>query len=239
MKPRFFNCWLLISLVALLSLALSDSTSRAGTYTETFSGPLNPDIWEVYTSGHGETVEVAGGELVIKVPAAPAGVNYYAGIRSKFNHGPGAFQEQVDYRLVTWPTANRAGAGLFAVNMNNLRTQIYEYSAGWHEYEAIQVTMTGGYNYLKLPGNSAGTLLLKRDSDLTAWGMYWSGSAWVDICHNTITWDGKFQLGITAGGGSNPDGKAVEVDFDNFKITGVNVPQVGGALPGTSLLLLE
>ena len=64
---------ILVKLVIFLSLALAVSAAQAGTYTETFSGPLNPNIWEVFSSGEGVTINVTGGELVITIPAHATG----------------------------------------------------------------------------------------------------------------------------------------------------------------------
>jgi hypothetical protein len=231
-----------VNLLILFSIIFSAFISHAGTYTETFSGPLNPNIWEVFTSGHGETVEVTDGKLVIKVPGIPTGQTYYAGIRSKFDHGD-KFEATVGYELITWPWDNKASAGIYGSNMNTIRKQVNEYSLGPHWFEVASADFHGNGGYVKLAseglqGGMTGSLRLTYQN-LTGDGYYNLGAGWQPIYgyspHND---DGKFMLQVVEWGGSAGAGKDVEVHFDNFKISGPNVHVVKN-MPAIYLLLLN
>ena len=213
----------------LVSLVLAVSPSQAGTYKETFSGPLNPNIWEVFTSGHGETVEVINGKLVIKIPAVPGDQSYYAGIRSKFDHGC-PFEAQVDYDLVTWPAwDNKASAGIYAETMYAVRTQVDDYYNGPHWFERAYAYFHGNVYQVNLApegqqGGMTGSLRLIYNSDLGADGKYNIGAGWQSIGGYSPNHDGgPFILQVSEWGSRNTPGKAVEVHFDNFIITSANV----------------
>lgn len=232
--------WLIFGIM-LLNLILAVSPSQAGTYKETFSGPLNPNIWEVFTSGHGETVEVINGKLVIKVPGIPANQTYYAGIRSKFNHGAN-FEANVDYDLITWPWDNKASAGLSGSSMYTVRKQQNEYWLGPHWFEVAEASFHGNYAYKKLApegqqGGMTGSLRLTRKQDVDADGYYNVGDGWQQIYGDNQTGDDKFVLQVSEWGGSAGAGKDVEVHFDNFIITGANVHR--DISPIVALLLFD
>jgi hypothetical protein len=245
MKLHVIQRNLLFILVGLFSLALPVCSSQAATYTETFSGPLNPKIWEVFTSGHGETVEVQDGHLVIKIPAVPGDQTYFAGIRSTFDHGYPC-EAQVDYNLVTWPAwDNKASAGIYGESMYVIRTQINDYFYGSHWFECACASFHGNVYQAHLApegvqGGMQGSLRLSYHPTLAGDGYYNIGEGWQPIGGYSPHSDGgPFILQVTEWGSRNTPGKDVEVHFDNFSITGPNVPKRTAALPADYLLLLD
>jgi len=223
--------------VLSLALALAVAAAQANTYTETFSGPLNPRIWETYSSGEGVTINVTDGHLVITMPAHAAGTGTYsAGIRTKFNTGT-AWQSQVDYKLVTWPEWYdwTLQVGLWGSGenlMQAIRTQRWDY--GWHEI--VSVNFHGNQYQKYVDGNIEGSLRLWRNSGGGVGGDYNIGSGWQAIgSFGYNPGDGPFVLQVVTGPGAG----AVEVHFDNFVITGVNVPKFGAGMAAVDLLLLD
>jgi hypothetical protein len=155
----------------LIFTALLVHPVHGATYTETFDGPLNPALWEVYTGGHGETVTVENGKLVIIIPAKPGPQGrYYAGIKSTFNHG-GVFTSTVDFTLVQWPRLPGAWTGLRSDQMEIGR--LFEYNYG--PKESARTVFYGGatYNY---GACSVGSLQLSRDASNVARGKVDRGS---------------------------------------------------------------
>jgi hypothetical protein len=212
--------WLILTIL-VLNLILAVSPSQAGTYKETFSGPL-PSFFTLETHGEGVTATVTGGKLVITIPAH-ATDSYYARLQTTFNTGT-AFQSQVDYNLVTWPQWYdwTLQAGLWATggNMNAIRTQRDEYYLGHHWYEIASASFHGNQYQAHLPAdNREGSLRLTRNSASGGDGSYDIGSGWQPIGGTTHSGDGPFVLQALTGPGAG----AVEVHFDNYIITGPNV----------------
>jgi hypothetical protein len=232
MGSQVRNRLMLSAALLLVILALTVS-AQAGTYTETFNGPL-PSFLTLETYGTGVTATITGGELVINIPAHTSG-SYYARILTTFNTGT-AFQTQVDYNLVTWPQWYdwTLQAGLWATDytMNAIRTQRDEYYLGPHWYEIASDIFHGNQYQAHLPAdNRTGALRLTRNSASGGDGYYDIGSGWQPIGgYSPHTGDGPFVLQAITG----PGAAAVEVHFDNFMITGDNVVV---PLPPTALLL--
>ncbi len=205
----------------LVFTALSAHPVQGATYTETFDGPLNPALWEVYTGGHGETVTVENGKLVIIIPAKPGPQGrYYAGIKSTFNHG-GVFTSRVDFTLVKWPRLPGAWAGLRSDQMEIGRS--FQYNSGAHEY--IRTVFYGGPRYMD-GACSVGSLQLSRDAGNVARGKVDRGSGWEEVDNRIVNEDGRFQVEAESG---NED-EVIRIEFDNFTITGANVPAAGSSL---------
>lgn len=225
---RFGRLMLLVILVLCAGPLVC--AAQANTYTETFDGPL-PSFFTVITSGHGETVSVSGGKLVITIPSHTTG-SYYAGIQTTFNTGT-AFQSQVDYNLTTWPQwydwTIQAGLWGASGEMNAIRTQRNDY--GYHDI--VSANFHGNQYQKYVDDNLSGSLLLWRNSSSGAGGKYYipGFSDFKEIGGYSPQYsDGPFVLQVTSGSGAG----AVEVRFDNFKITGDNVVV---PLPPAALLL--
>ena len=95
-----------------------------------------------------------------------------------------------------------------------------------------------GNQYQKyLPAdNRLGSLRLWRNSGGGVGGDYNIGSGWQAIgSYGAHNGDGPFVLQVNTGSGA----AAMEVHFDNFVITGVNVPNLAAGLAALDLLLLD
>lgn len=94
-KPHA-GAWLLAA-----SLAAAAGSAQAETYVETFSGPLNPTLWNLNALGN--DYQVSGGELIF---------TRHSGDSSRLSFLPeliGNFDVSFEYRLIQWDYIYAAG----------------------------------------------------------------------------------------------------------------------------------
>ena len=182
---------------------------HAETYTETFSGDLNPAIWTVHTDP-GASVTVENGRLKCTVPQHDPYANAY--IESTFSVGS-VFSSQVDYTLTESLVASSGRP------VSRSRTCMHARQRKPGIGDCWEANFYGNYNYA-VAGNLVGSVLLARGDNGVAFGDYNVGSGWQQIAAYGDGADGHILLGLF----SWPAGSGTTAYFDNFSITSANAP---------------
>jgi hypothetical protein len=175
-NPRAVGKYIAALLAA--TLAAAASPARADSYVETFSGPLNPAIWEVTTGGN--DLSVTDGELVFTRQASDFG-------RLRFvPELIGNFDVSFRYRLINWPLNYGFGDRL-QLSVHNLLFPSQGHAINRRQ-EVGSLDHVGILNgahccFATAPGNSA-TLRITRAAGLVTLSLD-DGSGWQNMGQTT------------------------------------------------------
>jgi hypothetical protein len=154
------------------TLAAAATPARADSYVETFSGPLNPAIWQVTTGGN--DLSVTGGELVFTRLASDFG-------RLRFVPALiGDFDVSFRYRLINWPLMY-AGGDRLQLSVHNLPSQGHAINRRQEVGTLNHVGILNGAHccFATALGNSA-TLRITRAAGLVTLSLD-AGSGWQNL----------------------------------------------------------
>jgi hypothetical protein len=160
------------------TLAAAATPARADSYVETFSGPLNPAIWQVTTGGNG--LSVSGGELVFTRLASDF---------SRLRFVPeliGDFDVSFRYRLIYWPITYAFGDRL-QLSVHNVPSQGHAIGRQ-NEIDAHFGILNGSVCCSAVRSGTSGALRITRAAGLvTLW--YDVGSGWQNMGQTTDSRD--------------------------------------------------
>ncbi len=223
--------WTVLVLVLVMMLTASAAAPRlyaqALDPTDNFDdGVIDPLKWFSYATPEASVAET-GGKLAITTPASGASVEAELTSRWKLR---GAFDVQVDYELLSWPTDTYAGLALI-LGLPGDNCSVQRASVDWNDphqlYLAHYLWAQGGEVAGLTPTtDTAGTLRLVRDAEGILTAMYRSaGTAdWVTIyTAPTPAIDTRILLAAW-GDGTTP----LSITFDNLV---VNSGEVISLLP--------
>jgi hypothetical protein len=163
---------MLARLVTLAAVASCLPVVQAASYVETFSGPLNPGIWN--TTARGNSYEVTGGELVFTRANGNSAELFF------LPQLQGSFDVSVDYRLIQWSYegAGRERLGIAVVNV-----------VPPDRFHAVGLADGGNYHYSAVDSwccafpnqlvGSEGRLRITRGADHLVRTYVWTLGAWV------------------------------------------------------------
>jgi len=146
---------------------------------------------------------------------------------------PGDFDAQVDFNLVSWPSAN----GLTVTLWSFLGPE----NTGWQSWRASHTVDMGGEQYGSWTGFStgisvddpSGTLRIARKNGLVT-AYFTHNGHWQSLTSGRNTEQAKIAVGINGTSTAGFAGQSVVVDFTNFKVVGANVFCPPGAATPTS-----
>jgi hypothetical protein len=228
------------SLYASLSYAAYN-----GTITDNFNGAsINYRLWQPYNYDQHQRWVQKDGELRIQIDGASVGETFGAGVNSNFLL-KGNFEIMVDYRLITWPSANGISVGFnndnhFTVTSGEFvirRISIgpnENYKAAFDNGYDFQVFLvptadiSGRLKWTRVGLVMTGYFFNKQINDWQIIGSHDYFATGID------EWVG-FSLNAR---GNNFTGQDVEIAFDNFQVTYDQIRYTSNPAP-ISLLLLD
>jgi DNA-binding SARP family transcriptional activator len=186
------------------------------TIVDSFGGPTLGSAWSRFASGSGWTMSPSQGRLVFGFSAdtqPDAGDGTYGGHIETTCSYPGDFDARVDYSLPSWPPANGVRVLLSAFLGSS--------PTGWTAERDgdTYVSTVDGRSHNVAASGSVGSLRVARHNGVVS---SYAGAAgrWTLVA--TARSNGVASVGVGAVG-SGPFGAApVTVDFDDFRVTGIN-----------------
>lgn len=159
--------------VALAALALTATGAQAASYLETFSGPLNPAVWQLHSAGNDHSV--SSGELVFTRRAHDSAWLEFA------PRLIGDFDVSFQYRLIDWSSTYGFGDRV-QLDVHNLLPQSRGHAVGraqeggisdGHHFGAVDSSCCS----FMLAGTSAATLRITRSAGIVTLSVH-DGSDW-------------------------------------------------------------
>jgi DNA-binding SARP family transcriptional activator len=180
---------------------------------------VDAGVWARFSSGSGWAMGISDGHLEFAFTAqtqADASDGTYGGHVETTCSFPGDFDARVDYELAKWPPANGLRVMLSAFLGSSPSGWTAERSSVGGETHASYVD---GRLRSVTAVDSAGSLRVARhDGVFTSY--YGEGGRWSVLA--TAATSGVASIGLGVVGSGTFDGEAATVDFDNFRVTGVN-----------------
>jgi hypothetical protein len=220
------RCWrlfLLFSLSVVLLAGIAGPAQAIDPNDNFDDGVIDAYKWWSYASPDASLIE-AGGKVVMSLPAP--GLNVQADLTSTWVLS-GAFDFQVDYELIQWPTDQYAGLGLLA-NLPYDNCSVQRASVDWGGPSQLYLT-----DYLPEGGgdtvhgiipttDTSGTLRLVRDesSVLTAYVLSPGATEWTTIYSAPAPAENMRAILACWSGGATP----ITIAFDNFRVNSGTIP---------------
>jgi hypothetical protein len=212
------------------TLAGAAATVGAAIFTDGFDSNTIETTWWTIGADGGSSIVATNQRLELT-----QGAGGFAGLA--FNLPiVGDFTVRLDYALLSWPANNRERVALGAMASPSQQLLIERVSDSLVRVGTeIYVTDFTGQGILGTPTTDlSGTLQLERIGD-TVRGAYWTGTEWSVIGTYSLAGEGNQArtIGFSIFPGA-PVTEGVKVAFDNFYLSGPNVPIPE---PGTLSLL--
>jgi DNA-binding SARP family transcriptional activator len=118
--------------------ALTAGRSAHSVFYDSLKGrEINTKVWDYEAVGNGPTANADGDGTVLTIPAHATPTDPSGALRARITTYcglAGEFDIQVDYRLLTWPTASGVGIGMYAAWADVMResTAAGDYYVGAH-----------------------------------------------------------------------------------------------------------
>jgi hypothetical protein len=245
MKNNALTKLLVVTFLTIGVCTLLVSPAHAGTITDNFDGAsLNHRLWRPYNYDQHQRWVQKDGELRIQIDGASVGETFGAGVNSNFLL-KGNFEIIVDYRLITWPSANGISVGFnndnhftvtsgeFVIRRINIGPN-ENYKAAFDNGYDFQVFLvptadiSGRLKWTRVGLVMTGYFFNKQINDWQIIGSHDYFATGID------EWVG-FSLNAR---GNNFTGQDVEIAFDNFQVTYDQIRYTSNPAP-ISLLLLD
>lgn len=186
----------------------------------------NPGLWNSFATG-GTSIAEVNQRVEVNIPAASAGDTFAAGYLSSFQLR-GDFDIQIDYALLTWPSASGVRTGL-EVLCGGVLISVQRGNRGSAQEEYYIDYGSGPRGTVTTSDTTGGMRLVRSGATLS--GYYRHTGAWVNLYSNSVnTSDVRVELAGWSHDYLFGDKRAV-VAFDNFA---VNQGQVIAAVPEPS-----
>ncbi len=211
-----------------LGVLLLAAAAAAGTYTDDFSGGIDPAYWEVGTNQPLYQIDGSGGEVRISKPVGGDYSFQYGGLDFR-GELQGDFDVSVSYRDAQIDRVQGAPGNQVQLNLglnSYVLCVVRSDEAGWGHNHHVWVNPPGGWQGTAADVSTAGTMRVRR-----------TGAHFEAFIHGERIWEADLNdspvtyLAIVLQNNGTID--ATSVVFDDFSVTADIVTAVGDDPAGT------